>query len=163
MSLALGGRRLASPIRLTLARELGQGIDGAWWPRTDRITGELPEFLGALSARLGEVTGIAVNWPPFQRPPDLNWQGWQHKAQHVISVQGLEAFANVLIVPYCTNGTLALMMLRRAADLPVGPAHRDTPPFHTAGSIIYAARQQASQREQPVADATAEELHAPTL
>lgn len=143
---SLLGRRQATPIRLTLALELGQNIDGAWWPRTDRIGAELPELVGALSARLGEVTGIAVNWPPLQRPPDLNWQGWQHKQQHVISVNGAEQLANVLIVPYCTNGTLAQMMLRRAADLPIGPAHRDSTPFHTAGSIIYAARQQVTRR-----------------
>ncbi|WP_437339937.1 DUF5994 family protein [Mycobacterium asiaticum] len=139
------GRRQATPIRLTLARELGHDIDGAWWPRTDRIGGELSELVAALSARLGEVTSIAVNWPPLQRPPDLNWQGWQHKHQHVITANGSEAFANVLIVPYCTNNPLALMMLRRAADLPVGAAHRDSVPFHTAGSIIYAARQQLAR------------------
>lgn len=136
------GRRSATPLRLTLARELGHDIDGAWWPRTDRIGVELPEFVTALTARLGEITGIGVNWPPLQRPPDLNWQGWQYKHQHVMSVSGIGEVANVLIVPYCTNSALALMMLRRAADLPVEAVYQETPPFHTAGSILSAARQQ---------------------
>ena len=137
-----GGQRRAAPIRLTLMSELGHDIDGAWWPRTGRIGGELPDLVVAVSPRLGEVTGITVNWPPLQRPPDLNWQGWQHKHQHVITVQGGEARANLLIIPYSTNGTLALMMLRLAANLPVDRAARDTPPFHTAGAILSAAHQQ---------------------
>lgn len=149
------GRRHATPIRLTLATELGQEIDGAWWPRTDRISVELPQLVTALSSRLGEVTGIDVNWPPLQRPPDLNWQGWQQRQQHVMTVTGLDELANVLIVPYCTNGTLALMMLRRAADLPIDAAHRETASFHTAGSILYAARQQrATDCAQPFGSAS---------
>ena len=142
MNYPLGVRRQSTPIRLTLANELGHYIDGAWWPRTDRISGELPDLIAALHARLGEVTHIAVNWPPLQRPPDLNWQGWQHKRQHVMTLTGVEALANILIVPYSTNGTLAVMMLRRAADLPVAAANQATAPFQTAGSILYAARQQ---------------------
>lgn len=118
---SLGMRRQSTPIRLTLANELGNDIDGAWWPRTDRIGVELPELILALRARLGDITNIAVNWPPLQRPPDLNWQGWQHKQQHVMTVTGADALANVLIVPYSTNGTLALMMLRRAPTCPSPP------------------------------------------
>lgn len=143
---SLGVRRQSTPIRLTLATELGHDIDGAWWPRTDRIGVELPELTLALRGRLGEITNIAVNWPPLQRPPDLNWLGWQHKQQHVMTVTGADALANVLIVPYSTNGTLALMMLRRAADLPIATAHQDTVPFQTAGSILYAARQQRAAK-----------------
>ncbi len=149
MSYSLGARRHSTPIRLTLATELGHDIDGAWWPRTDRIGVELPELILALRARLGEITNITVNWPPLQRPPDLNWQGWQHKQQHVMTVTGVDALANILIVPYSTNGTLALMMLRRAADLPVATAHRETVPFQTAGSILYAARQQRATADLP--------------
>jgi Family of unknown function (DUF5994) len=148
----LVARRRAAPIRLSLSNELGHDIDGAWWPRTDRIGGELPELVVALSARLGEITGMNVNWPPLQRPPDLNWQGWQQRQQHVITINGWETCANLLIIPYATNSTLALMMLRRAANLSVDPAHCDTAPFHTAGSILYAARQQrAADRKDSAA------------
>ncbi len=62
---SLGVRRQSTPIRLTLATELGHDIDGAWWPRTDRIGVELPELTLALRGRLGEITKIAVNWPPL--------------------------------------------------------------------------------------------------
>ena len=142
MNHALAGRRRAAPIRLSLTDELGQDIDGAWWPRTDRISSELPELVAALNARLGQVSDISVNWPALQRPPDLNWQGWQQRHQHVITVNGGSARANLLVIPYATNNTLALMVLRRAANLPVQDAHCDTAPFHTAGLIVYAARQQ---------------------
>ncbi|MGH3576590.1 MAG: DUF5994 family protein, partial [Mycobacterium sp.] len=71
--------RRANPIRISVARELGQDIDGAWWPRTDRITYELPNLVAVLSPLLGDVTAINVNWPPLQRPPDFNWPGWEGK------------------------------------------------------------------------------------
>jgi hypothetical protein len=137
-----GGRRRAAPVRLSVMSELGHDIDGAWWPGTDRIGAELPDLVVAISARLGEVTRITVNWPPLQRPPDLNWHGWQHKHQHVMTIDSWAARANLLIIPYSTNGTLALMMLRLAANLPIEPATRDTPPFRTAGAILSAAQQQ---------------------
>ena len=33
MTRAVRGRRLASPVRVTLALGLGGDLDGAWWPR----------------------------------------------------------------------------------------------------------------------------------
>ncbi|WP_459953473.1 DUF5994 family protein, partial [Mycobacterium avium] len=38
-------RRRADPVRLSVGCELGRAIDGAWWPRADRITNELPELV----------------------------------------------------------------------------------------------------------------------
>jgi hypothetical protein len=55
-------RRLASPVRLTLASRLGNEIDGAWWPRTELISQELPELVSDLDVRLGQVIDINVNW-----------------------------------------------------------------------------------------------------
>jgi hypothetical protein len=59
-----------------------------------------------------------------------------------LTVKGWKDHANLLIIPHSTISTLAVMVLRRAADLPIDPAHRDTRPFHTAGSILRAAQQQ---------------------
>jgi hypothetical protein len=56
-----GGRRSANPIRLSVARELGHDIDGAWWPRADRITNELPSLVSVLTPLLGDITSINVN------------------------------------------------------------------------------------------------------
>lgn len=138
----VGGRRQANPIRLSVAHELGGDIDGAWWPRADRITNELPNLVAALTPLLGDITSINVNWSSLQRPPDLNWPGWERKRQHVMTVSGTHARANLLIVSYATNSALALMVMRCAADLPINPGDRDKPAFSTAGSILQIAHQQ---------------------
>ena len=135
-----GARRLASPVRLTLASRLGNEIDGAWWPRTGVISRELPELVSVLDVRLGQVIDINVNWSSLQRPPDLNWDGWQGIHQHVMTVVGRDARANLLIVPHRTGTALAVMVLRRAAGLPIYAAHRDSRAFQTADSVVRIAR-----------------------
>ncbi len=145
MTYMQAGRRPAVPVRLSVAHELGRDIDGAWWPRADRITNELPGVVAALTPLLGGISSINVNWPPLQRPPDFNWHGWEHKRQHVMTLNGVEAQVNLLIVPYATYSALALMVLRCAAGLPVAPADREKPAFLTAGSILQAAREQRAE------------------
>ncbi|MGA8331763.1 MAG: DUF5994 family protein [Mycobacterium sp.] len=138
----MSDRRSANPIRVSVSHELGGDIDGAWWPRVDRMTNELPNLVAALAPLLGDITSINVNWPPLQRPPDFNWPGWEHKPQHVMTINGGEARINLLIIPYATYSGLALMVLRRAAGLPITPADRDKPAYLTAGSILQAAARQ---------------------
>ena len=106
------------------------------------MTLELPTLVATLTPLLGDVTSINVNWPPLQRPPDFNWPGWETRRQHVMTVNGTDACANLLIIPYATYSGLALMVLRCAADLPIDAADRNKPAFLTAGTILRAARQQ---------------------
>jgi hypothetical protein len=138
----IGGTRQARPIRLTVARELGGDIDGAWWPRADRITRELPGLVAVLTPRLGEITGINVNWSPLQRPPDLNWPGWEGKRQHVMTVSGTQARVNLLVISYATHSALAMMVMRCAANLPIEAADQNKPVCLTASSILRSARRQ---------------------
>jgi hypothetical protein len=148
----VAGWHRADPVRLCVAPTLGHDIDGAWWPRADSIANELPRLVAVLTALLGHITSISVSWPSLQRPPDLNWLGcWQHKPQHVITVNGDHASANLLIVPYATHSALALMVLRRAANLPINPVDREKPAFLTACSILLAAHQQcvATKTDNP--------------
>jgi Family of unknown function (DUF5994) len=140
----VASRRRADSVRLCVGRPLGHDIDGAWWPRADRIANELPHLVAVLTPLLGHITSINVSWPPLQRPPDLNWLGWRYKPQHVMTVNGDDASANLLIVPYATHSALALMVLRCAANLPINPTDRETPAFLTAGSILLAAQQQCA-------------------
>lgn len=142
MSYLVATRRRSTPVRLSLARQLGQHIDGAWWPRVDRITNELPGLVAGLTPLLGEISSINVNWPSLERPPDFNWPGWEHKRQHVMTFTGGIACANLLVVPYATYSALALMVLRCAASLPVEPADRDKPAFLTADAILRTAQRQ---------------------
>ena len=133
-------------MRLSVAHELGCDIDGAWWPRTKRIHYELPQLVAVLKPTLGEISSVHVSWPPLQRPPDLNWPGWEHKRQHVITIKGADAHANLLVIPYATNSALAWMMLRHAANLPIDSAAHDEPTFTTADSILRSAQQQSDSR-----------------
>jgi hypothetical protein len=142
MSRPFGGRGRTNPVRLSVARELGRVIDGAWWPRVDRMTKELPDLVAILTPVLGDITSINVNWEPLQRPPDFNWPGWEQKRQHVITLSGGDSQVNLLVIPYATYSALAVMVLRCAANLPVGPIDREKPAFVTAGSILRAAEQQ---------------------
>jgi Family of unknown function (DUF5994) len=137
---SVGARRPASPVRLTLASRLGDKIDGAWWPRTPLISQELTELVSVLDVRLGQVIEINVNWSSLQRQPDLNWDWWQGIKPHVMTVGGRDGRAKLLIVPHRTGTALAVMVLRRAAGLPVFEAHRDSRAFQTAESIVRMAR-----------------------
>jgi Family of unknown function (DUF5994) len=135
-----GPRRVASPLRLTLASRLGNEIDGAWWPRTGLISRELPELVSVLDARLGEVVNINVNWSSLQRQPDLNWDWWQGLHPHIMTVSGRDAGVKLLIVPHRTGMALAVMILRQAARLPIDAAHRDSRAFETAECIVRVAK-----------------------
>ncbi|WP_308737763.1 DUF5994 family protein [Mycobacterium shigaense] len=142
MTRPVGRRCSTNPIRLSVSRQLGRAIDGAWWPRADRMTNELPGLVTALTPLLGDITAINVNWQPLQRPPEFNWPGWECKRQHVMTVSGPHGLVNLLIVPYTTYSALALMVLRCAADLPVTAADREKRAYLTADSILRAALQQ---------------------
>lgn len=135
-----GARGPASPVRLTLASRLGDKIDGAWWPRTGLISRELAELVYVLDVRLGQVIDINVNWSSLQRQPDLNWDWWQGIRPHIMTVGGRDARAKLLIVPHRTGTALAVMILRRAAGLPIDAAHRDSRACQTAECILRVAR-----------------------
>lgn len=140
-----GDRHHASPVRLTLSPELGHAVDGAWWPRSDSVSRELPDLVAALAGRLGAITGIKVNWRSSESLPDFSLLSWEGKRQHVITITGRDAGANILIVPDRTSTALAVMLLRRAAGLPIDPAHVDTQACRTADCIIQAATSQSAR------------------
>jgi hypothetical protein len=152
MNGAVRGRRLASPVRLALAMELGASLDGAWWPHRPSIAPELPELIDALCLRLGEITAISVNWSPWQGSPDLdalnrvrpvNPAGLVNP-QRLMMVTGGQASATVLVVPSRTSSALATMVLRQAAGLPISPIEQDTPEFRASASIVRAARAESA-------------------
>jgi hypothetical protein len=135
-------RRTAKPLRISLAYDLGHQIDGAWWPYTAALADELAGLVSVLDSRLGKVTHVDLNWSPMHSPPNLNWRDWHNRPQHIMTIGGREASANLLIVPSTTNNTLAGMLLRRAAYLPVEPRHGGQAMLETAEEILKAARQQ---------------------
>lgn len=152
MNAAVRGRRLASPVRLTLASEVGGDLDGAWWPHTASIAQELPELTGALFSRLGQVIDISVNWSSLEGSLDLDALNRATRAgpgqvighQRLMMITGNHARATLLVVPSRTSSALALMVLRRAAALPVMSAERNTQAFSTAEGIVRAARAESA-------------------
>jgi len=148
-------RRLASPVRLTLAAELGHDLDGAWWPHTASVARELPGLMDALRKPLGQVIDICVNWSPLEGAPDLDalsrrgmaaHVGPEIRHQRVMTVTGIHARANLLVVPSRTTRALAVMLLRQAAALPILSEHHDTQEFRTADGIVRAARAESALR-----------------
>jgi hypothetical protein len=148
MNRSVCGRRLASPVRLSLAIELGEGLDGAWWPHTASVARELPELIGALSARLGEILDISVNWSSLEGCPDFDALKRASMAnpvrvtghQRLMMITGSQGSANLLVVPCRTSSALAVMVLRQAATLSIVHAERDTEAFRIAEEIVRAAR-----------------------
>lgn len=148
MDSAVCGRRLSSPVRLALAMQLGNDLDGAWWPHTVSVARELPELVDALSTRLGQILGISVNWSSLEGSPILDPQNRASPAdsgriichQRLMMVTGRQASANLLVVPCRTSSALAVMVLRQAAALVFVPAMREAQVFQTADDIVRAAR-----------------------
>ena len=142
------GRRLASPVRLTLAVELGEGLDGAWWPHTASVARELPELIGALSGRLGEIIDISINWSSLEGCSDFDTVKRASMANPIrltchhrlMMITGSQCSANLLVIPCRTSSAVAVMVLRRAATLDIVHAERDTDAFRIADDVVRAAR-----------------------
>ena len=148
-----GARRSARPARIALASTLGRDIDGAWWPRTASLAGELPELIQALHRRLGEIIDISVNWSPTDRPPDLNSLasggmsvlGWHDRRRRLMVIVGRRACANLLVVPHLTSAALGLLVLQRAAAIPIPRGQQDSPLCEAADCIVRAAQAESAQ------------------
>lgn len=147
-----GTRRSARPVRITLASLLGGDIDGAWWPYTGSIARELPELIGALHRPLGEIIDIDINWSAMEGAPDLNSMSYglmsiptgRGRPQRLMVITGRCARAKLLVVPHMTTPALGLMVMRRAAALPIPGAERDSKMFHTADCVVRAAQAESA-------------------
>jgi hypothetical protein len=148
-----GTRRSARPLRLALAIERGGDIDGAWWPHTGLLAGELPGLIEALHEPLGEIVNINLSWGATDRVPDLESMrsgarllpGSGDGPQRLMTVDGRRDRVTLLVVPYRTTPALGLMVLRRAAALPVSDAYQASQAFDTAGRVLSAARVQSAR------------------
>ncbi|GAC1396033.1 MAG: DUF5994 family protein [Mycobacterium sp.] len=147
-----GARRLARPVRLALAQELGADIDGAWWPHTGLVAGELPELIEVLHRRLGEIVDICINWSATEAAVDLSsvvtgalWQrGEQRRCHRLMAVSGRTARAKLFVVPHLTSQGLGAMVMRCAAARPVESSERSSAEYETAEIIVQAARDESA-------------------
>jgi hypothetical protein len=143
-----GGRRMASPVRISLAPQFGGTIDGAWWPRDTCLAHELADLIDAVRQPLGAITDITLNWPSTEGTLALDSPRFAspiHKTHphnthlHVIMLVGGGANANLLIVPYLTTSNLAVMVLRLAAKMAISDAQQATETFRIADYIVRTA------------------------
>lgn len=83
-------------------------VDGAWWPRTDDLTKELPDLFAVLSVRLGRPDRVLYNLEEWARPPaKIIFDGWavhlggyRHQPANSIEVHGLNrSTITLLVVP----------------------------------------------------------------
>ena len=143
-----GTRRLARPVRLALARELGADIDGAWWPYTSSLAEELPQLIGALHSPLGEIVDICINWSAMHGARELYESVSGHPTarvghpgrQRLMVVEGRCGCANLLVVPHMTSQALGAMVMRCAAARSFSGEERGTELFEIADCVMRAAQ-----------------------
>jgi hypothetical protein len=144
-------------VRIALAGTLGGDIDGAWWPHSSSVAGELPELIEALHRPLGEILDIRINWSDTDAAPDLNsmgydaksMPGWRNRRQRLMVIDGRRARAKLLVVPHMTMPALGLMVLHRAAGMPVSDARQASKVFETADRVVRSAQVESALWADP--------------
>jgi hypothetical protein len=119
-------------------------LTGAWWPRSDDLTAELPALIDAFDTSWGRVTRIAAHRDTWaQAPCALPVNGHTVKAAWLESgfdAHTIRLFAygvgrrDLLVVPPGTGAAAAARLMSAAAD----PALR-----LTAGALITAEERRA--------------------
>lgn len=147
-----GTRRVARPVRLLLARQLGADIDGAWWPHSASVASELPELIGVLHAPLGEIVDIGINWSPTEGPVDLESMVAGARVidrpgprrPRLMMVEGRTACAKLLVVPYMTSQNLGATVMRCAAGLSASLEDRDSKLWDIARGVMTVAKTESA-------------------
>lgn len=99
-------------------------VDGAWWPRSQDLSAELPALLAVLAVRLGRVRRVSYNlgaWNPAPRQIDVDGRpvrlgGFHSQVAHTVDVIALDQPPiTLLVVPPETTEEIAHDVLLRAA------------------------------------------------
>ncbi len=121
------------------------------------MAAELPGLIEALHKPLSEIIDISVNWSATEGPPDLtsmryatSMPGWHGGRQRLMVVGGRRACAKLLVVPHMTTPTLGVMVLRRAAAMPIPVGQQNTHLFLTADSVVRRSASWATRAAQPL-------------
>jgi hypothetical protein len=131
---------------------LGADIDGAWWPYTASVAGELPQLIEALHPQLGEIVDICINWSVTEAPLELyeiaaiarTMRVGKRRRQRLMVVEGRLGRANILVVPHMTSQALGVMVMRRAGDRPMTGTERETQLFEIADCVMQAAQTESA-------------------
>ena len=99
-------------------------VDGAWWPRSDDLTTELPDLLAVLSVRLGPISRVLYKLTDWAKAPAklatggraVRLDGYRLQPPNTVEVLGLNRSRNVLlVVPPHTDPDIAHEWMMTAA------------------------------------------------
>ncbi|MFG1791796.1 DUF5994 family protein [Nocardia sp. NPDC049149] len=102
-------------------------IDGAWWPRSDDLSAELPDLLAVLAVRLGLVSRVVydqASWPPAPRQIAVNdhpvlLDAYPFELGNTMYVHGSAGEMIVLqVISSTTDADTAHTALMAAVELP---------------------------------------------
>jgi hypothetical protein len=99
-------------------------VDGAWWPRSDDLTTELPDLLAVLSVRLGAAARVTYNLAEWAKAPRrvpmggriIRLDGYHRQPPNTLGI--LDAYGNkidLLVVPVHTEPDRAYTIVTSAA------------------------------------------------
>jgi Family of unknown function (DUF5994) len=99
-------------------------VDGAWWPRGDDLSNELPDLLAVLSVRLGAVERVMYNVAEWAKAParlvtggrSIRLDGYQRQPANTLEVLGIgRGKILLLVVPPNTKPDMAHTTMMTAA------------------------------------------------
>jgi hypothetical protein len=119
------GARGEPRLRLSV-KSVGSGVtgqvDGAWWPYSSDLVGELDVLVPALAERLGRIEGVSyglAEWNLAARKVDIGGTrvrlgGFHSIAAHTVDVLAEQHRATLLVIPPDTPPELASAVLTAA-------------------------------------------------
>jgi hypothetical protein len=99
-------------------------VDGAWWPRSDDLPGELPDLLAVLSVRLGPIERVMYHLSEWATMParlfvggrSVRLDGFNRQPINTLEVVGVgREKVLLLVVPPHTDPDLAHDAMMAAA------------------------------------------------
>lgn len=103
-------------------------VDGAWWPLSDDLAGELLDLLAVLSVRLGSVDRVMYNLAEWAKMPSwrlttggrtVRLDGYRLQPANTLQVQGIgRERILLLVVPSDTDPDVAHEAMMTAAAAP---------------------------------------------
>ncbi len=100
-------------------------VDGAWWPRSDDLTAELPDLLAVLSVRLGAIDRVIYSLDEWAKAPAkfatggraVRLDGYTLQPTNTLEVLGVNRNKIVLLVvpPHTDSDSAHTAMMTAAA------------------------------------------------
>jgi hypothetical protein len=101
-------------------------VDGAWWPRSDDLSRELPDLLAVLSVRLGAIDRVMYNLAEWAKVPRrlttggraVRLDGYQRQPVSTLQVLGANGGDRILLLvipPHSEPGAAHDAMMTAAA------------------------------------------------